>query len=138
MADIVYPTFLFTYFVYRHSFNNPDAMPGNAICLLLSTLAWIGAHCSVFSLIAIARKRYWAVVCPLSILSAKTHLAKLEGAMIILQSVYRIYKVMQKISGHLHRKILFHQFHYNFISTHTSVLRLFPEIEFNSNANIFF
>ncbi|XP_068755127.1 bombesin receptor subtype-3-like isoform X1 [Montipora capricornis] len=67
VADIVYPTFLFTSFVYRHFLNNPDAMPGNAICLSLRTLAWIGAGCSVFTLIAIARERYWAVVHPLSI-----------------------------------------------------------------------
>ena len=68
--------------------------------------------------------------------SAKTHLATIEGALIILQSVYGIY--MQKISGHLHRKILFHQFHYSFIPTHTSVLRILPEIQFNSNVNNFF
>ncbi|XP_068699645.1 neuropeptide FF receptor 1-like [Montipora foliosa] len=67
VADIVYPTFLFTHFIYRHFLNNPDAMPGNAICLSLRRLAWIGAACSVFTLIAIARERYWAVVHPLSI-----------------------------------------------------------------------
>ncbi|XP_068755132.1 tachykinin-like peptides receptor 86C [Montipora capricornis] len=67
VVDIVYPTFLFTCFVYHYSLNNPDAMPGNAICLSLGTLAGTGAICSVFTLIAIARERYWAVVRPLSI-----------------------------------------------------------------------
>ncbi|XP_068753056.1 tachykinin-like peptides receptor 86C [Montipora capricornis] len=42
-------------------------MPGNAICLSLRKLAWIGAGSSVFTLIAIARERYCAVVHPLSI-----------------------------------------------------------------------
>ncbi|XP_068696295.1 neuropeptide FF receptor 1-like [Montipora capricornis] len=68
VADIIYPTFLFAYFVYRHSLiNNPDAMPGNAICLSLRRMAWVGADSSVFTLIAIARERYCAVVHPLSI-----------------------------------------------------------------------
>ncbi|XP_068699643.1 neuropeptide FF receptor 1-like isoform X2 [Montipora foliosa] len=67
VADIVYPTFQFTFFIYRHSLNNPDAMIENAICLSLGKLASIGACCSVFTLIAIARERYWAVVHPLSI-----------------------------------------------------------------------
>ncbi|XP_068753060.1 neuropeptide FF receptor 1-like isoform X2 [Montipora capricornis] len=67
VADIIYPTFLFAYFVYRHSLNNPDAMPRNAICLSLTRMAWVGADSSVFTLIAIARERYCAVVHPLSI-----------------------------------------------------------------------
>ncbi|XP_068755126.1 neuropeptide FF receptor 1-like isoform X2 [Montipora capricornis] len=67
VADIVCPTFLFTSFVYHHSLNNPDAIPGNAICLSLSTLAWIGGYCSLFTLIALATERYWAVVHPHSI-----------------------------------------------------------------------
>ncbi|XP_068756754.1 neuropeptide FF receptor 1-like [Montipora capricornis] len=58
---------LFSYFIYRHSLNNPDAMPVNAICLSLEKLAWMGANCSVFSLIVIARERYCAVVHPHSI-----------------------------------------------------------------------
>ncbi|XP_068696300.1 neuropeptide FF receptor 1-like [Montipora foliosa] len=66
VADIIYPTFLFAYSVYRHSLNNPDAMPENAICLSLRKLAGIGADSSVLTLIAIARERYWAVVHPLS------------------------------------------------------------------------
>ena len=53
---------------YRHFLtDNPDAIPGNAICLSLRKLAWIGENCSVFTLIAIARERYWAVVHPMSI-----------------------------------------------------------------------
>ncbi|XP_068753067.1 tachykinin-like peptides receptor 86C [Montipora capricornis] len=67
VADIIYPTFLSTFFIYRHSFNNPDAMLGNAICLSLRKLAWIGGDSSVFTMIAIARERYWAVVHPYSI-----------------------------------------------------------------------
>ena len=67
VADIIYPTFLFMCFIYRHSLVKPDAMPGNAICLSLRRLAWIGADSSVFTLIAIARERYCAVVHPLSI-----------------------------------------------------------------------
>ncbi|XP_068696299.1 neuropeptide FF receptor 1-like [Montipora foliosa] len=66
VADIIYPTFLFAYSIYRHSLNNPDVMPGNAICLSLRKLAGIGADSSVLTLIAIARERYWAVVHPLS------------------------------------------------------------------------
>ena len=67
VADIVYPTSLFAYFTYHHSLNNPDGMPENAICLSLKKLAWIGEGCSILTLIAIARERYWAVVHPLSI-----------------------------------------------------------------------
>ncbi|XP_068699659.1 neuropeptide FF receptor 1-like [Montipora foliosa] len=67
VADIVYPTFFFAYFIYRHSLNNPDEIPANAICLSLEKLAWMGANCSVFTLIVIARERYWAVVHPHSI-----------------------------------------------------------------------
>ncbi|XP_068699658.1 tachykinin-like peptides receptor 86C isoform X2 [Montipora foliosa] len=67
VGDIIYPTFFFAYIIYRHSLNNPDAMPGNPMCLSLRKLAWFGAMSSIFTLISIARERYCAVVHPLSI-----------------------------------------------------------------------
>ncbi|XP_068731862.1 neuropeptide FF receptor 1-like [Montipora capricornis] len=67
VADIIYPTFLLIYDTYNHSLHTPDEMPGNAICLSLRKLAWIGADSSVFTLIAIARERYFTVVHPHSI-----------------------------------------------------------------------
>ena len=67
VADIIYPTFLLIYDTYNHSLHTPDEMPGNAICLSLRKLAWIGADSSVFTLIAIARERFFTVVHPHSI-----------------------------------------------------------------------
>ncbi|XP_068754970.1 tachykinin-like peptides receptor 86C [Montipora capricornis] len=68
VADIIYSTFHFTYLIYRRSHDiNPDAMLDNGICFSLKRLAWIGADCSVFTMIAIANERYWAAVHPLSV-----------------------------------------------------------------------
>lgn len=39
-------------------------MPGNAICMFLSKTAWTGAFAGVFTMIVIAKERYYTVVHP--------------------------------------------------------------------------
>ena len=41
-----------------------DEMPGNAICVFLSRMAWTGASAGAFTMIIIAKERYYTVVYP--------------------------------------------------------------------------
>ena len=63
-ADIFYPCFLLLQFIVMIRIRSVDEMPGNAICVFLSKTAWTGAFAGVFTMIIIARERYYTVVHP--------------------------------------------------------------------------
>ncbi|XP_068754865.1 thyrotropin-releasing hormone receptor-like [Montipora capricornis] len=65
VADIVYPCFLLPQFLVSLKIRFADEMPGNAICLFLSRMAWTGASAGAFTMIIIAKERYYTVVHPL-------------------------------------------------------------------------
>ena len=52
--------------IFIHTFNHPDGVTGAVLCKLLTggELAWVGAAASVFTLVAIAIERYYAVLYP--------------------------------------------------------------------------
>lgn len=63
-ADIVYPSFLLSHYIASLTIETADEMPGNAICMSLSKAAWVGAFAGVFTMIVVARERYYTVVNP--------------------------------------------------------------------------
>ncbi|CAH3173117.1 unnamed protein product, partial [Porites lobata] len=67
VADILYSTFLIPELISTHSPSHPQGLVGRILCLLLTkgNLAWLGAGSSIFSLVAIAAERYYAVTYPL-------------------------------------------------------------------------
>ena len=65
VADISYATFHTTELIYRHITTHPDGFTGKIVCLLRNgALQWIGASSSIFTLVAIAFERYFAVLFP--------------------------------------------------------------------------
>ena len=65
VGDIVYATFHITELVYRHIATHPDGFTGKIVCLLRNgAFQWIGARSSIFTLVAIAFERYFAVLFP--------------------------------------------------------------------------
>ena len=67
VADILYSTFLIPELVSTHSPSHPQGLVGRILCSLLTkgNFAWLGAGSSIFSLVAIAGERYYAVTYPL-------------------------------------------------------------------------
>ena len=65
VADIVLATFHITELVYSYIGTHPDGVAGKFVCSLRNgTLQWIGAGASVFTVVAIAVERYFAVIYP--------------------------------------------------------------------------
>ena len=65
MGDIIYATFHITELIYRHIATHPDGFTGKFLCLLRNgAFQWIGASSSIFTLVAIAFERYFAVLYP--------------------------------------------------------------------------
>ena len=66
VADIMYSTFSIPQIILSHNASHPEGVTGRVLCALLTggNLAWIGAYASVFTLVAIATERYYAVVYP--------------------------------------------------------------------------
>ena len=58
--------FLAPSFIFIHVFTHPDGVTGDWLCRLLTggTFGWIGAAASVFTLVAVAVERYYAVLYP--------------------------------------------------------------------------
>ena len=69
VADIMVALFIAPRLILEHySLKISDGMTGTIICKLLtgSNFAWFGAAASIFTLVAIAFERYYAVVYPYS------------------------------------------------------------------------
>lgn len=66
-ADITVVAFFASRFILKHTYNHPDGKLGTILCKLLTggTFGWIGSCASVFTLVAIAIERYYAVIRPL-------------------------------------------------------------------------
>ena len=65
VGDIIYATFHTTELIYRHIATHPDGFTGKIVCVLRNgALQLIGASSSIFTLVAIAFERYFAVLFP--------------------------------------------------------------------------
>ena len=66
IADMTVATFLLPRYVFVHTFTHPDGDAGKVLCRLLTggNVAWIGGGTSVFTLVAVATERYFAVLHP--------------------------------------------------------------------------
>ena len=65
-ADMMIAAFFSPKHIFVHTFTHPDGVTGDVLCKLLTggSLAWVGAAASVFTLVAIAIERYYAVMHP--------------------------------------------------------------------------
>ena len=65
-ADMVVAIFIGIQFIATPTFTHPQGTVGSALCKIITGGApgWVGAVASVFSLVAIAIERYWAVLHP--------------------------------------------------------------------------
>ena len=66
VADIIVVLFVAPRFILVHAFSHPHGLTGSIICKLLTggNFSWFGGSASVFSLVAIAVERYFAIVHP--------------------------------------------------------------------------
>lgn len=67
-ADMVVAIFIGIQFIVTPTFTHPKGTLGSVLCKTITagTPGWVGAVASVFSLVAIAIERYWAVLHPYS------------------------------------------------------------------------
>jgi len=74
IADIMYALFYIPKIISGHIASHPEGLGGRILCALLTdaTLAWVGGASSVFTLVAVATERYYAVLHPLE---SKAHLS---------------------------------------------------------------
>lgn len=65
-ADMVVAIFIGIQFIATPTFTHPKGTVGSVLCKIITggTPGWVGAVASVFSLVAIAIERYWAVLHP--------------------------------------------------------------------------
>ena len=75
VADILVALFVAPRFLLSHSFTHPAGATGTLLCKLLTggNLTWIGGAASVFTLVAIAFERYYAVMHPYRIRGKLTY-----------------------------------------------------------------
>ena len=66
VADMTVGIFLAPGYIFIDTFAHPDGVTGNVLCKLLTggTWGWVGACASIFTLVAIAIERYYAVLHP--------------------------------------------------------------------------
>ena len=65
VADVFFATFHITELVYSHINSHPDGVAGKVACVFRNgALQWAGAFSSVFTVVAIAVERYFAVTYP--------------------------------------------------------------------------
>ena len=66
VADMTVATFFAPQYIFKHTFIHPDGLTGTVLCKLLTAgnLGWVGGGASVFTLVAIAIERYYAVMRP--------------------------------------------------------------------------
>ena len=63
VADMLFALFIGQRFVVVHLFEHPVGMSGTLLCKS-HNLTWVGGAASVFTLVAIAFERYYAVIYP--------------------------------------------------------------------------
>lgn len=95
-ADMVVAIFIGIQFIATPTFTHPQGTLGSALCKIITggTPGWVGAVASVFSLVAIAIERYWAVLHPHS---QKIKLTKTK--IIILAMLSWIVSIIWAIPG---------------------------------------
>ena len=66
VADMMVALFITPRFILSHFFTHPDGKTGTLFCKLLTggNFTWTGGAASVFTLVAIAFERYYAVMYP--------------------------------------------------------------------------
>lgn len=95
-ADMVVAIFIGIQFIATPTFTHPQGTVGSALCKIITggTPGWVGAVASVFSLVALAIERYWAVLHPHS---QKIKLTKTK--IIILAMLSWIVSIIWAIPG---------------------------------------
>ena len=93
-ADMVVAIFIGIQFIATPTFTHPRGTIGSALCKIITggTPGWVGAVASVFSLVAIAIERYWAVLHPHSqkIKLTKTNIIKLAMLSWVVSIIWAI------------------------------------------------
>lgn len=66
VADMMVALFITPRFIWSHFFIHPDGIAGTLLCKLLTSgnLTWVGGAASIFTMVAIAFERYYAVIYP--------------------------------------------------------------------------
>ena len=66
VADMMFTTFITPRFIFSHTFKHPEGTTGHYLCVFVTggNLTWTGGDASVFSLVAIAFERYFAIMHP--------------------------------------------------------------------------
>ena len=64
IADMTVATFLLPKYVFVHTFTHPDGDADRCRLLTGGNFAWIGGGTSVFTLVAVATERYFAILHP--------------------------------------------------------------------------
>jgi hypothetical protein len=66
IADMMVAIFIAPRFIFMNSFVHPDGITGTWVCKLFTggNISWTAGACSVFTLVAIAFERYFAVMFP--------------------------------------------------------------------------
>ena len=66
VADMMVAAFFAPQYIFFRTFTHPDGVTGDVLCRLLTdaNFGWVGGAASVFTLVAIAIERYYAVVYP--------------------------------------------------------------------------
>ncbi|EDO49025.1 predicted protein, partial [Nematostella vectensis] len=66
VADMMVAIFIAPRFLFMNAINHPEGLAGTIICKLITggNFSWTGGACSVFTLVAIAFERYYAVMYP--------------------------------------------------------------------------
>ena len=66
VADMMVAACFAPRLIFVHTFTHPDGVTGAVLCRLLTggDLGWVGGAVSVFTLVAIATERYYAVLYP--------------------------------------------------------------------------
>ena len=79
VADLMVGVSMAPVFIFERSFTHPPGMIGHFLCKFVTSgiFTWVGALCSIFSLVLIAVERYFAIMKPLS-LRHKLSIAKLR------------------------------------------------------------
>ena len=66
VGDITYATFNIPQLVISRINGHPEGVAGRVLCIFRNgVLAWVGEGASIFTLVAIATERYYAVIYPL-------------------------------------------------------------------------
>ena len=99
VADMMVALFVAPRFLLSHLFTHPAGATGTLFCKLLTggNLTWIGGAASVFTLVAIAFERYYAVMHPYRIRGKLTY-GKLKVCVCVCVLFFQVWPASHKMS----------------------------------------